>query len=305
MTFTINSKIAACGGQFLKMSHQSKVTKCLMNVNVYLPKQYFQRLNKKDKQNDSNAQIPTIYYLSGLTCTPQNASEKAFWQVQADRYGFAMVFPDTSPRGENIPTDPKNDWDFGLGAGFYINATKEPFSENYHMYDYVHEELPDQLNKFFSNDGIVDFINNISITGHSMGGFGALSGFLKNLNKYKSCSAFAPILNPLNCPWGEKAFNGYFNDPLEEGKLYDPCELIKTVDYIEGKDILIHIGTNDPFLEKQLNPENFLKEVNRNEQWKKHIVLQMVDGYDHSYYFISSFVPEHAEFHAKHLGLLN
>lgn len=302
MSFTITSKIAACGGQFFKMSHQSQSTKTLMNVNVYLPKQYFERINSSNTTPKTSKLIPTIYYLSGLTCTPQNASEKAFWQFQADKFGFAMVFPDTSPRGETVPTDPENSWDFGQGAGFYINATRPPFNTNYQMYDYIHKELPNELAGFFPKNTI-DFLDNISITGHSMGGFGSISGFLQNLNQYKSCSAFAPILNPLNCPWGQKAFGGYFQDPTAEGKRHDPTELIQKVEPVEGKDILIHIGTNDPFLKEQLKPELFL-DVVKETKWAKHIDLQMVDGFDHSYYFISSFVPQHAEFHARHLGLL-
>ncbi|CAL9735909.1 S-formylglutathione hydrolase [Monosporozyma servazzii] len=304
MSFTVNSKIAACGGQFLKLSHQSKVTKCSMDVNVYLPKQYFQRIKNESDKQPTLEKIPTIYYLSGLTCTPQNASEKAFWQIQADNFGFAMVFPDTSPRGDDIPTDPENSWDFGVGAGFYINATKTPFNKNYNMYDYVHNELPNELSKYFSEKNIIDFLDNISITGHSMGGFGAISGFLQNLNKYKSCSAFAPILNPLSIQWGQKAFNGYFNDAKLEGAKYDPTELIQRTKHIPGKEILIHIGTNDPFLKNQLKPELFLEKV-KGTEWESHVDLQMVEGFDHSYYFISSFVPQHAEFHAKHLGLLD
>ncbi|CAL9730726.1 S-formylglutathione hydrolase [Monosporozyma unispora] len=302
MSFKINSKVAACGGQFLKLSHQSNVTKCSMDVNVYLPRQYFQRKDEKNNQG-AKKQIPTIYYLSGLTCTPQNASEKAFWQIQADKFGFAMVFPDTSPRGDVIPGDPEKSWDFGLGAGFYINATKVPFNKNYKMYDYVHKELPMELSNYF-NENLIDFIDNVSITGHSMGGFGAISGFLQNLNKYKSCSAFAPILNPLNVPWGQKAFNGYFNDANLEGGKHDPTELIQSTKYLSTKEILIHIGTNDPFLKNQLKPELFLDKV-KGTEWESHIDLEMVEGFDHSYYFISSFVPQHAEFHAKHLGLLN
>lgn len=275
-----------------------------MDVNVYLPRQYFERIQNEPEKQSKQKQIPTLYYLSGLTCTPQNASEKAFWQIQADRFGFAMVFPDTSPRGDDIPTDPENSWDFGVGAGFYINATKTPFNKNYNMYDYVHSELPIELSKYFNDKNIIDFQDNVSITGHSMGGFGAISGFLQNLNKYKSCSAFAPILNPLNIPWGQKAFNGYFNDANLEGAKYDPTELIQHTDYIPGKEILIHIGTNDPFLKNELKPELFLEKV-KGTEWASHIDLQMVEGFDHSYYFISSFVPQHAEFHANHLGLLN
>ncbi|CCF55605.1 hypothetical protein KAFR_0A01670 [Kazachstania africana CBS 2517] len=267
-----------------------------MDVNIYLPRQYYEKTQSKA--------IPTIFYLSGLTCTPNNASEKGFWQFQADKYGFCIVFPDTSPRGEGVPTDPENSWDFGIGAGFYVNATKQPFNKNYNMYQYVHFELPNELNTYFNKETVeIDFLDNVSIAGHSMGGFGALSGYMKNLSKYKSCSAFSPIVNPMNVPWGQKAFNGYLGDNKSEWKEYDPCELVKTVKNTENKTILIHVGTSDPFLEKQLKPTSLL-EASKGTTWEDHINLKFAEGFDHSYFFISTFVPEHAEFHAKHLGLI-
>ncbi|KAL3232715.1 Serine hydrolase involved in the detoxification of formaldehyde [Nakaseomyces bracarensis] len=293
----LNKTVAVCGGKLLQLSHPSKVVSCEMDVNIYLPKQFY---------HDQAQKIPVIYYLSGLTCTPQNASEKAFWQMQADKYGFAVVYPDTSPRGEDVPSDPEGSWDFGKGAGFYINATKQPFSKHYHMYDYIHNELPTVLNEHFDKEsnGKLDFFDNIAITGHSMGGFGALSGFLKTYeeNKYKSCSAFAPIVNPSKVPWGQKAFKGYF-DNEDEGKVYDPCELVKKVQNTHNSKILIHVGTNDPFLEKHLKPE-LLEEAIKGTTWDGQVEIKKVEGFDHSYYFISTFVPEHAEFHAKNLGLI-
>lgn len=298
MTFKVNQKIASCGGTLMKLSHQSKQTKTNMDVNVYLPKQYF------SKQTNS---IPVIYYLSGLTCSPQNASEKAFWQFQADKYGFAMVFPDTSPRGDGVPEDPEKSWDFGLGAGFYVDAKQEPFKENYQMFSYIHKELPLELNQFFNNEGetAVDFMDNIAITGHSMGGFGAISGFLKHYadNKYKSCSAFAPIAHPSKVKWGEKAFGGYLGEDRADWDQYDPSTLIKTVTNRGTDRILIHQGTSDPFYKNQLRPE-LLLEAAKGTSWDKMIDVRLVDGFDHSYYFVSSFVPEHAEFHAKNLGLI-
>ncbi|CCK73543.1 S-formylglutathione hydrolase NDAI_0G05600 [Naumovozyma dairenensis CBS 421] len=295
MAFTIKQEIANFGGKLLKLSHESISTKTTMDVNVYLPKQFFQSTSKK---------IPTLYYLSGLTCTPQNASEKAFWQPQADKYGFVMVFPDTSPRGEQVPTDPENSWDFGHGAGFYVNAQKDPYAKNYQMFKYVHEELPNALSSFHYFQNKIDFVKLKSITGHSMGGFGAVSGFLKLYKDFASCSAFAPILAPSLVPWGQKAFKGYLGD--EEKKLwgeYDPSVLVKSVENVDDKKILVHIGSNDPFLEKQLKPELFLAAC-KGTSWEKSIELHIVDGFDHSYYFISTFVPEHAEFHAKALGLV-
>ncbi|EDO16460.1 hypothetical protein Kpol_1066p25 [Vanderwaltozyma polyspora DSM 70294] len=297
MTFKINQEIAVCGGRLLKLSHESIATKTSMDVNVYLPKQFYQKSSKI---------IPSIYYLSGLTCSPQNASEKAFWQIQADKYGFVMVFPDTSPRGEGVATDPENSWDFGIGAGFYVNATEEPYSKNYHMFDYVHNELPKSLSEHFNKDGKkIDFLDNIAITGHSMGGFGAISGYLKTLdkNQYKSCSAFAPIVNPMNVPWGQKAFKGYLGDDKSKWEQYDPCQLLKVVPSKNNDKILIHVGTNDPFLERELKPDNIV-EASKGTTWENKIDMNIAEGFDHSYYFISTFVPMHAEFHAKNLGLI-
>lgn len=161
-----------CGGRLVKLSHDSTATKTCMNVNVYLPKQYYVQ------DSSRNRPIPTVVYLSGLTCTPDNASEKAFWQFQADKYGFAMVFPDTSPRGDQVANDPEGSWDFGQGAGFYLNATQDPYAQNYQMYDYVHKELPQTLDAHFNKNGAarLDFLDNVAITGHSMGGYGASCG---------------------------------------------------------------------------------------------------------------------------------
>lgn len=297
MSFKVSQDVAVCGGRLLKLSHFSKVIGTTMDVNVYLPKQYYSQTLSKV--------IPSLYYLSGLTCSPQNASEKAFWPFQADKYGFAVVFPDTSPRGEEVAKDPECSWDFGIGAGFYVNATQEPFDKHYQMYDYIHKELPAALDEYFSDGSLVDFVDNVAITGHSMGGFGALAGFLKNYDahRYKSCSAFAPIVNPSKVPWGQKAFKGFLGGDEEAWKSYDPSELVKTVSNRGDDRILIHQGTKDPFLESNLRPE-LLLEASKGTSWENKIDLKMVDGFDHSYYFVSTFVPEHATFHAKNLGLI-
>ncbi|CUS21083.1 LAQU0S02e05490g1_1 [Lachancea quebecensis] len=298
MTFQIKQEIASCGGKLMKLSHTSKQTGTDMEVNVYLPKQYFH------KQDQS---IPVVYYLSGLTCTPQNASEKAFWQPQADKFGFALVFPDTSPRGEGVPDDPEGSWDFGISASFYVDATQEPYRKNYQMFSYIHDELPRELSHFFENRGSskLDFFENIAITGHSMGGFGALSAYLKFYaeRKYKSCSAFAPVSFPSKVQWGRKAFGGYLGQEEEGWKSYDPGHLIKTTTNIGDDRILIHQGTGDPFYKEQLKPE-LLLEASKGTSWDGKISLNLVEGFDHSYFFVSTFVPEHAKFHAKNLGLI-
>lgn len=289
MTFTTDATIATFGGKLLKLTHDSIKTKTPMNINVYLPKSY---------STSNEKSIPVLIYLSGLTCTPNNASEKAYWQPQADKYGFAVVFPDTSPRGAGVKGE-DDSWDFGTGAGFYVDATTEDFKTNYNMYSYVHEEIQPLLATEFPN---LNF-DKVSITGHSMGGYGALSGFLRNPGKYQSVSAFSPISNPVNCPWGEKNFTGYLGDNKEDWKKYDPSELISSYKG-DASEILIHVGTADPFYfrDHQLLPEN-LVEASKGTLFESKINLNLVDGYDHSYYFISSFVEEHAKHHAKYLGL--
>lgn len=286
MLFTIDEEIAQFGGKLLKLTHESLVTKTPMNVNVFFPP-------------TSSSSIPVLVYLSGLTCTPNNATEKSFWQYFASKYGFALVFPDTSPRGANIEGEDET-YDFGTGAGFYVDAVQEPWSTNYNMYSYVHGELQEKLAEQFKE---LDF-KNVSITGHSMGGYGALSGFFKNPGKYKSVSAFAPISNPSTCAWGEKCFGRYLGDDKSLWSSYDPTELIKSYSDANQPDILIHQGAKDPFYwrDHQLQPENFVKAAEE-LSYKGKVLLNIVDGYDHSYFFISSFVEDHAKYHIKYLGL--
>ncbi|AOA63753.1 intracellular esterase [Komagataella phaffii CBS 7435] len=290
--FKVTAEIQSFGGKLVKLQHKSDETKTDMDVNVYLPAQFFAN-GAKGKS------LPVLLYLSGLTCTPNNASEKAFWQPYANKYGFAVVFPDTSPRGLNIEGE-HDSYDFGSGAGFYVDATTEKWKDNYRMYSYVNSELLPKLQADFP---ILNF-DNISITGHSMGGYGALQLFLRNPGKFKSVSAFSPISNPTKAPWGEKCFSGYLGQDKSTWTQYDPTELIGKYQGPSDSSILIHVGKSDSFYFKdhQLLPENFLK-ASENSVFKGKVDLNLVDGYDHSYYFISSFTDVHAAHHAKYLGL--
>jgi S-formylglutathione hydrolase len=210
----------------------------------------------------------------------------------AAKLGLAIVAPDTSPRGEGVPDDPEGAYDFGLGAGFYVNATQEPWAEHYQMYDYIVSELPDLLDEHFPVD-----TDNMSISGHSMGGHGALTIALKNPNRYQSVSAFAPICAPMDCPWGEKALSQYLGDDEEEWEKYDTCALIEAG--APELPMLIDQGSADAFLEEQLLLDD-LEEVCADTGF--HAMIRRHQGYDHSYFFISTFIEDHLRFHAEHLN---
>lgn len=283
MEFKTNTETVSFGGRLLKLSHESSVLGCPMNVNVYLPPQA------------ANSKVPVLFYLSGLTCTPENCTDKGFFQKWASDRGIAIVYPDTSPRGTNTPGEDES-YDFGTGAGFYVNATKAPYDKHYRMYEYVTDELPAALFGEFSQ---LDK-DRMSITGHSMGGHGALTLFLKNPGKYKSVSAFAPISNPVKAPWGKKAFSGYFGDDEAQWKQHDATELIK--DYSgPTPEILIDVGLADQFYQqKQLLPEN-LEAAAEDSAFKGKVRVRKHEGYDHSYYFVSSFAKDHVDHAAKYL----
>jgi len=271
---------AMFGGRQLKLKHASSVLKCDMIFSVYLPPQAV------------SINVPVIYWLSGLTCTDDNFVQKAGAQQYAAEAGVAIVCPDTSPRGEGVPDDPEAAYDFGLGAGFYVNATQVPWSEHYHMYDYVTEELPGVL----AGSELPLDTDNCSIMGHSMGGHGALTIALKNPGKFKAVSAFSPICSPINCPWGEKALGNYIGDNKADWEQYDACELIGKAQ--EKLHILVDQGQEDDFLHGQLNPFMLQKAC---QDAGHPLTLRFQAGYDHSYFFIASFIEDHITHHASAL----
>lgn len=279
--FRLQANPVSFGGKLLKLEHNSTSTGTTMKLNLYLPKEVQQK------------KVPVIFYLAGLTCTGDNGAEKGFLQAAASKHGIAIVYPDTSPRGLNIQGEDES-WDFGTGAGFYLDATKEPYSAGYKMYSYITKELRETLFQQFS---CLDS-SRVSIMGHSMGGHGALTLFLKNPGLYKSVSAFAPISNPKNCPWGQKAFKGYLKSESEYDD-WDATELIKK--WAGDFEALIDVGDDDNFYKQgQLLPENFMEAAKSKGKADK-INLRMQQGYDHSYYFISTFAEDHMNYHAKHL----
>lgn len=269
------------GGQQQRYRHRSEVLDCDMTFAIFLPPQA------------EHGPVPVLYWLSGLTCTDENFVQKAGAQRVAAELGLAIVAPDTSPRGEGVPDDPDGAYDFGLGAGFYLNATESPWSSHYQMEDYIRDELPTQVAEAFPVDS-----TRCGIFGHSMGGHGALTLALKNPATFQSVSAFAPIVAPTQCPWGEKALSRYLGDNREPWRNYDSCELIKGAEVLPAA-ILVDQGQDDQFLEEQLKPE-LLVEACRQRGAK--LDLRMQPGYDHSYFFIATFIDEHLRFHAKQLA---
>ncbi|WP_439134596.1 S-formylglutathione hydrolase [Pseudomaricurvus sp.] len=273
------------GGRQLQFSHDSWSLKCAMHFSVYLPPQA------------ETGKVPVLYWLSGLTCTDENFVQKAGAQRVAAELGVAIVTPDTSPRGEGVADDPEGAYDFGLGAGFYLNATQAPWNEHYRMYDYISSELPDLIEASFPVDG-----QRAGIFGHSMGGHGALTIGVKNPQRFKSISAFAPIVAPTQCPWGEKALSGYLGEDRELWKDYDACELIRSVESkpeaFKPEALLVDQGDADNFLAEQLKPELLQQAC---EQAGVPLTLRMQPGYDHSYFFIASFIEDHLRFHAAQL----
>jgi len=267
------------GGRQLRFTHESPVLDCSMNFSVYLP------------PAAEDGRVPVLYWLSGLTCTDENFVSKAGAQQYAAQHGVAIVAPDTSPRGEGVPDDPEGAYDFGLGAGFYVNALQQPWAGHYRMYDYVVTELPALITANLPIDGA-----RVGIFGHSMGGHGALTIALKNPDRYRSVSAFSPICSPLNCPWGEKALGNYIGADREAWQQYDTVTLVKTAQ--QHLPILVDQGAADDFLQEQLNTPLLIQASTEAEY---PMTVRMQAGYDHSYFFIASFIGEHIAFHMQHL----
>ncbi|KAI3890325.1 hypothetical protein MKX03_028880 [Papaver bracteatum] len=270
------------GGYNKRYKHFSPTLGCSMTFHIYFP-----------PSPSPSHKFPVLYWLSGLTCSDENFIVKSGAQRAASSEGVALIAPDTSPRGLGVEGE-ADSWDFGVGAGFYLNATQEKW-KNWRMYDYVVKELPKVLSENFEQ---ID-TSRASISGHSMGGHGALTIYLKNLDKYKSVSAFAPIVNPINCPWGRKAFSNYLGDEKSDWEEYDATCLISKYNNVLAT-ILIDQGEADKFLHDQLLAHKF-EEACRKVNVP--LLLRLQPGYDHSYYFISTFIDDHIRHHAQALSL--
>ena len=281
MTLEVVSENKSHGGRQLVAKHGSTVTGTEMSLSIFLP-----------PQAEGGGRLPVVWYLSGLTCSPMNVTEKGEYRAACAELGLIFVAPDTSPRGEGVPTDPAGSWDFGLGAGFYVDATVEPFAQNYRMWTYITEELPALVAEAYPID-----VGRQAITGHSMGGHGALTIALRYPDRFRSVSAFSPIVAPSQVQWGIKALGGYLGEDRSAWRKHDAVALIE--DGARVREILVDVGTADPFLEQQLRPE--LLEQACAEAGIA-LTLRRQPGYDHSYYFISTFMAEHLRWHAERLG---
>ncbi len=270
------------GGWVRRFQHRSDVLDCDMVFGAFLPPQAKQ------------GPVPALWWLSGLTCTDENFLQKAGAQRLAAELGMAIICPDTSPRGTDLPGE-HEDWDFGSGAGFYVNASQAPWSAHYNMYDYVTQELPDLAEAILPLDG------RKSVSGHSMGGHGALVCALREPERWRSVSAFSPICHPSECPWGIKAFTHYLGEDRNDWAHWDATQLIAHVDRNQQLPILIDQGSEDEFLGDQLKP-GMLEQVCISNHHP--LELNFRAGYDHSYYFVASFIDDHLRHHAEALDLI-
>ncbi|MNB80521.1 S-formylglutathione hydrolase YeiG [compost metagenome] len=265
-------------GRQQRWRHDSTTLNCAMTFSIFLP------------PTTENVKPPVLYWLSGLTCNDENFTTKAGAQRVAAELGIALVMPDTSPRGDDVADDAG--YDLGKGAGFYLNATQQPWANHYRMYDYIRDELPALIKAQF------DVSDRAAISGHSMGGHGALIMALKNPGTFTSVSAFAPIVNPTQVPWGQKAFSNYLGNDETTWQEWDSCALMQASHAEHAIPTLIDQGDADQFLANQLQPA-VLAEVARQKSWP--LTLRIQPGHDHSYYFIASFIEDHLRFHAEHL----
>ncbi|MAH85037.1 MAG: S-formylglutathione hydrolase [Rhodospirillaceae bacterium TMED8] len=280
MPFTTVSEQKIYGGTQGVYRHTSRETSCEMELSVFMP------------LKDTNDRVPVVYYLSGLTCTQENVTTKSGFQRFAAQHKIAVVCPDTSPRGAGYSGE-DDSYDFGSGAGFYVDATVAPWSGMYRMYSYVTSELPILIASHFPIDN-----ERAGIFGHSMGGHGALTIALKNPSHYKTVSAFAPIVAPMQCPWGKKALTGYLGPDQQTWIHYDATELVNLGKKVHGK-ILIDQGSADTFLKEQLKPDLFVEACRASGQ---PVELRIHDGYDHSYYLMATFMEDHIRHHALALN---
>jgi S-formylglutathione hydrolase len=267
-------------GSYQRHSHFSAANQCEMTFGIFLP------------QAATQHKVPVLYWLSGLTCNDENFMQKAGAQRVAEELGIAIVAPDTSPRGETVADDENGAYDLGLGAGFYVNATQTPWAKHYQMYSYVSEELPALIEAEFP------VTNKKAICGHSMGGHGAITIGLANSDSYESISAFSPITNPINCAWGRKALTAYLGDSEDAWRQYDSCELIKNYSAASKPPMLVDQGDADEFFPAQLLTQNLIDAVAENNYPAN---IRMQAGFDHSYFFIASFIEQHLRFHAEYL----
>jgi S-formylglutathione hydrolase len=279
MSLTTISRSRCFGGTQATYSHASVETRCTMRFALYLP------------PAAERETVPLLYWLSGLTCTEENFTTKAGAQRIASELGLALAIPDTSPRGDGVPDEDR--YDLGIGAGFYVDATEPPWDRSYRMYSYVTEELPALLAGNFPVDA-----SRAGIFGHSMGGHGALTLALRNPACFRSVSAFAPIASAARCPWGEAALGAYLGEDRAAWRDYDASMLIESRGW-SGPPILVDQGGADPFLAEQLKPQLLQQAC---ERAGVDLRLRMHDGYDHSYYFIATFIEDHLRFHAANLG---